>query len=80
MDNLTSHMFVQGLADQPEPSTSRGTETRGQHTSKPQYGHDALHGVEDQVHVRIASCLRGALITPLLRTDEKSGSDDDVPA
>ena len=28
-DNFTSHRDVQGLADEPEPSTSRGTERRG---------------------------------------------------
>ena len=43
---MTSHRVVQGLADEPEPSNSKGAERRGWPTSTTQDGRDALHGVE----------------------------------
>ena len=55
VDNLTSQSVVQGLAGEPEPSTSRGAERRGRPTSTTQDSHDALHRVEDQVRASIAS-------------------------
>ena len=57
VDNLTSHWVVHRQADEPELSTSRGTERRGWPTSTTQYSCDALHMV-DQVHARMTSHLR----------------------
>ena len=52
----------------------------GHPTTTTQDDHYAVHGVKDQIHAHITSCLRGASAVFLHTIEEESGSDEDALA
>ena len=78
VDPFTTRREAQAIAGEPEHTTSKSTERRGQSTITTHDGHDALQGVKDQVCAFITSCLRGASAMFLPTTDKESRPDKDA--
>ena len=53
------------------------------HQEKGMYGpghtkHEAITDITDEVHAKVASCMRGSLVLQLPTMDDNSGSDDEA--
>ena len=68
---LASHTVVMTSAEDVQPGSSRGRPTLGAFDDQ-----DALHGMEDQVHARIADRLRQVPAKNFPMIDDESDADD----